>query len=370
MSKRFLCMGFLWVLGLSTACTPQNETVSEIPQNTPIATNTLTSTPGAVPTLTASLQPEPSLEATIGPAITPQPTSLAWFDFVMVGGQGADNALYDRPTGLAAAADGTLYVAAAGQSYIFHIDRHGQVLGTWGGYQPAPEGEKAAPGTFNQIAGLALGLDDSLYAADLWNHRIQKFTLEGEFLLEWGEFGSGNDPYQFWGPRGIAVDAAGRVLVTDTGNKRVVVYDSNGQFVSQIGGEGTGPGQFNEPVGIAVDGEGMVYVADAWNRRIQVLSIDTAGILTPLSSWDVDGWYSQEEDFKPYLCVVGDIIYTTDPNYGLVLAYSAQGENITTYTLRQAIGYDYGVPTGIAADPDGGLWVSDLWNRMLIHISP
>ena len=48
----------------------------------------------------------------------------------------------------------------------------------------------------------------------------------------------------------------------DTGNKRVVIFDSNGNALSSFGGAGLDVGQFDEPVGIDVDDQGRVYIAD------------------------------------------------------------------------------------------------------------
>ena len=55
--------------------------------------------------------------------------------------------------------------------------------------------------------------------------------------------------------------------MSDTGNKRVQIFDSEGNFLNQIGGGGAGNGQFSEPVGIDLDRNGNLYVADVWNKR-------------------------------------------------------------------------------------------------------
>ena len=56
------------------------------------------------------------------------------------------------------------------------------LLHSWGGF-----GE--SPGLFNEPWGIAV--DDSyVYVADTWNHRIQKFTLEGDFVDSFGLSGS------------------------------------------------------------------------------------------------------------------------------------------------------------------------------------
>ena len=107
-----------------------------------------------------------------------------------------------------------------------------------------------------------------VYVADTWNHRIQKFTADGTPVKAWGtpnDDPNSSSPFGLWGPRGIAVDLQGHVVVADTGNKRIVVYDLEGNFISQFGGEGTAAGQFDEPVGLAFDSQGNLYVADTWN---------------------------------------------------------------------------------------------------------
>ena len=129
---------------------------------------------------------------------------------------------------------------------------------------------------------------------DTWNHRIQKFDQEGNFLLQWGYFGTAENPDGFWGPRGIAVDQDGRVFITDTGNKRVAVFDSFGGFITQFGEAGFDIGQFDEPVGITIGTDGDVYVADTWNQRIQVFSPnEDHTIYSPINSWEIVGWFGQ-----------------------------------------------------------------------------
>ncbi|MDE3170806.1 MAG: 6-bladed beta-propeller, partial [Acidobacteriota bacterium] len=57
-------------------------------------------------------------------------------------------------------------------------------------------------------------------------------------------------------------------------NSRVAKYDKDGNWVKSWGTPGSGPGQFNTPHSIAVDARGEVYVADRGNRRIQVFDGD------------------------------------------------------------------------------------------------
>ena len=95
-------------------------------------------------------------------------------------------------------------------------------------------------------------------------------TSKFEFLLAWGSQGSGDG--QFKRPAGIVVDETGNVYVSDRGNHRMQVFDSNGRFLRKWGSKGGGDGQFQYPESVAVDGAGNVYVADVENRRFQVFA--------------------------------------------------------------------------------------------------
>ncbi|MEQ1730439.1 MAG: 6-bladed beta-propeller, partial [Vicinamibacterales bacterium] len=64
-----------------------------------------------------------------------------------------------------------------------------------------------------------------------------KFNKEGNFLKQWGSTGAGNG--QFAGLKAIAVDANGNVYVADAGNKRIQVFDGDGNFKSQFSGIGS-----------------------------------------------------------------------------------------------------------------------------------
>jgi DNA-binding beta-propeller fold protein YncE len=76
-------------------------------------------------------------------------------------------------------------------------------------------------------------------------------------------------------PTDVAWDAAGNIFVSDAyTNARVVKLDKTGKFVKTWGAKGSGQGQFDMPNSIAVDAQGNVYVADLGNKRIQVFDND------------------------------------------------------------------------------------------------
>ena len=88
--------------------------------------------------------------------------------------------------------------------------------------------------------------------------------------------GAGANGEQFNRPTDVAWDSAGNVYVADGyGNSRVAKYDPNGKWIKNWGSTGTGEGQFRVVHGIQIDAANNVYVADRDNRRIQVF--DTEG---------------------------------------------------------------------------------------------
>lgn len=87
--------------------------------------------------------------------------------------------------------------------------------------------------------------------------------------------GAGQQSDVFQRPTDVAWDATGNIYVADGfGNSRVAKFAKNGKFIKSWGSRGTENGQFNIVHGIAVDLQGNVYVADAGNKRIQVFDGD------------------------------------------------------------------------------------------------
>lgn len=287
----------------------------------------------------------------------------------IIGQTGSEPGQFMNPRDMAFAPDGSIYVSDTGNNRIQHITREGEVLHVWGTYGSLESGGQPEGGQFDQPWGIAVGPDGSVYVADLWNHRIQKFTSEGQFIDTWGIFGQAETLYALWGPRDIAIDDQGRLFVTDTGNKRIVVYDADGEALFDFGEQGFELGQFHEPVGLAIDSEGNLFVADTWNQRIQMLAPSEDGEdYDPVTAWDVSGWYGESLDNKPYIAVDEQgFVYVTDPEGYRVLQFNSNGEFIRYWGDIGQDSISFGLANGIAADPAGGVWLVDMTNGRLMH---
>ncbi|XP_068702467.1 tripartite motif-containing protein 2-like isoform X1 [Montipora foliosa] len=160
-----------------------------------------------------------------------------------------------------------------------------------------------------ELSALTVDRDGVILAADLSNHRIQKFHIDGHFVgfiggsmyLQYpsgvavtenndvliseserhqlkvfhkntesfsvlGRRGVGKD--HLMNPRGLAIDNKGNILVADSLNHRIQVIDAQGRFITSLGRLGSGPGCLDTPYAVAVNSRGQVIIADSGNHRI------------------------------------------------------------------------------------------------------
>ncbi|MEM3002970.1 MAG: 6-bladed beta-propeller [Candidatus Nitrosocaldaceae archaeon] len=111
--------------------------------------------------------------------------------------------------------------------------------------------------------GVAVDSKDRIIVADTGNNRIQIFDSKGNFVRRFmtAEYGEVID---------VAVDSKDRIIVADTGNNRIQIFDSKGNFIDEFGTYGNDNGEFAHPHGVAVDSKDRIIVADTGNNRIQI----------------------------------------------------------------------------------------------------
>jgi hypothetical protein len=125
------------------------------------------------------------------------------------------------------------------------------------------------PYTYGDPAVLAFLPDGTFLLGDgYWNTRVVKYGPNGEYLMEWGELGTG--PGQFDLVHGLAVDREHRVYVGDRSNNRIQIFTENGEFIEEWP-------DISDPVGVYIDENESVWVISA--RLNRILKYNTAGEL-------------------------------------------------------------------------------------------
>jgi outer membrane protein assembly factor BamB len=176
----------------------------------------------------------------------------------------------EHPSGMDVGPDGNLYLVNAHRSEILVLAPDGSIVRRWGG-KGTGEGQfnfrRDETDPYSDIGGVAVSFDGSVYVGDTVNRRIQQFTAEGEFIRQWGRFGSGEG--QFVDPIDIDVGPDGTVYVVDDQRDDIQAFTPEGGFIQVIGEHGTGPGQLNYTGGIGIGPDGTIYNADWLNSRVQ-----------------------------------------------------------------------------------------------------
>ncbi len=175
-----------------------------------------------------------------------------------------------RPTGLSwDSYEGNLMVADTHYNRVLRYTPEGELLvdRTLGGTMGQ------GPGEFGLVSDVVRDATHNYYVSEYGEYdRIQKFTPEGTFTLQWG--GHGTNPGQFMRPQHLEIDVDGLVWVADACNHRIQVFDEMGKLVKMWGTQGSDVGQMYYPYCIALDGKGHVYVCEFGNHRVQKFTLD------------------------------------------------------------------------------------------------
>ncbi len=172
---------------------------------------------------------------------------------------------FNRPTGIAVAPTGDLYVTDGyGNAKVHRFAADGTLLQSWG--EPG-----IGPGQFNLPHDVWIAPDGRVFVADRENDRIQIFSPTGAFLEEWTHVQRPTGlcmrdglvyVSELWWIPGQRPFRQGKIETDRPG--RVSVLDMSGKVLARFGHEGerTAPGHFIAPHGICVDSRGDLYVAE------------------------------------------------------------------------------------------------------------
>ncbi|MEO6462232.1 MAG: NHL repeat-containing protein, partial [Candidatus Eisenbacteria bacterium] len=186
-------------------------------------------------------------------------------------------------------------------------------------------------------------------------------------MRTFGAFGVGAG--QLSGPEAVAVDARGRILVADTGNHRIVRFDSSGTYLDQFGGFGHDENRFDRPTGVYTGGALGIWVLDRGNARVLKFDLEgrPIGIVVDLRA----------DALRERLGVVEPGGFSTDAGGQIVLADLAEDRVIefdplgAVISIRGEFGAQPGRfadPSGVAVDARGGAWIAEAGNRRVQHL--
>jgi sugar lactone lactonase YvrE len=163
-----------------------------------------------------------------------------------------DDGLFESAHSVTIDAQGFLWVTDSAAHLVSKFSPDGRVLMTLG--KKGVAGDNTSRDLFNQPNHVAVAPNGDVYVSDGYvNARVVHFSRAGQFIRIIGGV-QGAAPGQLRLPHGVALDSRGRLLVNDSDNKRISVFDREGKFVE------TWP--FPSRGGIAVAADDTVYISD------------------------------------------------------------------------------------------------------------
>ena len=251
--------------------------------------------------------------------------------------------------GLAIDGSGNFYITDRGSGLhrIKVFSPSGQFLRQFGAYGSG-EGELNIP------YGVVVG-DDRVYVADHGNHRLAVFDVQGNWVANWGSRGSRDEVYDF----GLAIDADGNTFVSDRNKNIIKKFSPDMTLIRSFGSPGSGDGQFNGVLEMAIGSNQRLYVVDHSGHRVQYFDLEG----NFLGKFGTEG--SGNGNFKfPWGIAVGrdDRVYVSDRDNHRVQIFDANGNYLNQFGRQGTFYGQFQSPHALSVAPNGNLAVADAKN--------
>uniref|UniRef100_T1JAV6 Uncharacterized protein n=1 Tax=Strigamia maritima TaxID=126957 RepID=T1JAV6_STRMM len=193
-------------------------------------------------------------------------------------------------------------------------------------------------GQFNSPHGFCLGIEEDIIVADTNNHRIQVFEKTGEFKYQFGI--PGKEEGQLWYPRKVAVmRTSGKFVVCDRGNERsrMQIFTKNGHFIKKIAIR-----YIDIVAGLAITNQGHIVAVDSVSPTVFVIS--ESGDL--LRWFDCSDYMREPSD----IAISGKEFFVCDFKGHCVVVFSEDGQFLRRIGCENITNYPNGIDISDAGD--------------------
>jgi DNA-binding beta-propeller fold protein YncE len=272
------------------------------------------------------------------------------------GSKGDGDGEFIEPLGITLDDQGNLYVVDSGNCRVQVFNEEGEFIRSIGDF-----GWEA--GKFLNPSDCAVDDNLAIYVADMDKGCVYKFSEEGVFL---GEITLGDEKEEdllisgsFDVPTGIAVGRSGELLVVNSGEHRIDIFNRLEVSSENIGGFGRSEGFFNNPLDCGISRSGRVYVADSLNNRVQIFDRNYKYLKTLECGPDEGKIYPLQIDVGP-----DEYFVLSDGNSNTVLVYNSLLRKVLTISGEKVDGFS--MPYGVAINDEFLIYISDRFNHRIV----
>jgi sugar lactone lactonase YvrE len=295
--------------------------------------------------------------------------------------------------------DGTVYWDDC-SGRLRRVDGRTRIVSTVLGGTTVGDGLRATSAFLRAPCGLHVGLDGTIYLADMWNHRVRAIdpetwtvrTVAGSGARAYGGDGGPAGEAHLANPYDVTGDSHGNVYIADSRRAHVRRVDAHGTIVSYVGtgfpwdaGDG-GPAisaRITQPLAVAIDPDGDLYVGDGIGR---IRRVDrTTGRIHPFAGCGLRGYSGDGEaatrarmtqphalafgpDGSLYFADTGNHAIRRIDRNGTITTVVGGGEPGASPDGTHARVARLRAPRGVALHRDGSLFVSDTENHRVLAV--